>query len=340
MLNPRGLSRIINPSSPGSCSLDGSILSRGRLVDIVGIEAQGERATFLPEFGFHCLSYKVSSLDVVAGPVDIGDLRTHPFRSGIPILFPFPGRIADGRFSYRSHDHQLTINEPERGNAIHGLVYDCAFTVTRRGPFYVRAEFDSSQCPHLRLAWPWPFMFAVDYEVGNGLRCKISVTNTGDSPMPMALGVHPYFHAPLNGLGLRDAMQIQAGAQRYWRLGPRMLPTGEISTARGRLDLGKPTALAGNSYDDVMLVSRSAQEAPIARLIDPAMRIAVELHADAAFRELVVYAPAGREVVAFEPYTAAPDCFNLAARGIDAGMIELEPGARFEASFEIRVSAL
>ncbi len=309
-------------------------------MDIVCIEAQGERATFFPEFGFHCLSYKVGSLDVIAGPADGAALRIHPFRSGIPILFPFPGRVADGRFSYRSRDHHLTINEPERGNAIHGLVYDCAFTVTRRGPFYVRSEFDSSQNSDLSAKWPWPFMFGIDYEIGNGLRCKISVTNTGDSPMPMALGAHPYFHAPLNGHGLRDAMQIQACAQRYWRLDARMLPTGELATVSDRLDLGKPTALAGNNYDDAMLISRAADDAPIARLIDPAMGVAVELRADAAFRELVVYAPPGREVVAFEPYTAAPDCFNLAARGIDAGMIELQPGARFDASFEIRVSAL
>ena len=31
---------------------------------------------------------------------------------------------------------------------------------------------------------------------------------------------------------------------------------------------------------------------------------------------------------------------NLAAKGIDAGMLELQPGARFEAGFEIRLSAL
>ncbi|HYA36010.1 MAG TPA: aldose 1-epimerase [Candidatus Binataceae bacterium] len=309
-------------------------------MDIVCIEAQGERATFLPEFGFHCLSYKVGSLDVIAGPADAGELHAHPFRSGIPILFPFAGRIADGRFSYRLQGHQLTINEPEHGNAIHGLIYDRAFTVARRGPFYVRAEFDSSQSADFRLGWPWPFVFGVDYEVGNGLRCKIAVTNTGASAMPMALGAHPYFHAPLDSRGSRDGMQIQACARRFWRLDRRMLPTGEISAASSKLDIGEPIALAGNSYDDVMVISRVGDDAPVARLIDHAVGAAVELRADTSFRELVVYAPRGREVVAFEPYTAAPDCFNLAARGIDAGMIELQPGARFEASFEIRVSAL
>ncbi len=43
-------------------------------------------------------------------------------------------------------------------------------------------------------------------------------------------------------------------------------------------------------------------------------------------------------VVAIEPYTCAPDAFNLAARGVAAGMRELAPRDSFEAGFEIRLS--
>ena len=68
--------------------------------------------------------------------------------------------------------------------------------------------------------------------------------------------------------------------------------------------------------------------------------MALELRAAPIFRTLVVYAPPSPDVVALEPYTCGPDAFNLAARGIDAGMLELLPGARFEASFELRLSAL
>ena len=77
---------------------------------------------------------------------------------------------------------------------------------------------------------------------------------------------------------------------------------------------------------------------PRARLIDPSLKIAVEVRADAAFGDFVVFAPPNSPVVALEPYTCAPDAFNLAARGVAAGMRELAPGQTFEAGFEIRVS--
>jgi galactose mutarotase-like enzyme len=81
------------------------------------------------------------------------------------------------------------------------------------------------------------------------------------------------------------------------------------------------------------------REAPRARLIDPSLKLALDIRADAAFGEFVVFAPPNNPVVALEPYTCAPDAFNLAARGITAGMRELAPGQSFEAGFEIRLSA-
>jgi len=67
--------------------------------------------------------------------------------------------------------------------------------------------------------------------------------------------------------------------------------------------------------------------------------MALDLRAAPIFRNLVVYAPPSPDVVALEPYTCGPDAFNLAAKGIDAEMLDLQPGTRFEASFEIRLSA-
>jgi galactose mutarotase-like enzyme len=74
-------------------------------------------------------------------------------------------------------------------------------------------------------------------------------------------------------------------------------------------------------------------------MVDPAMRLGVEVRADAPFEDFVIYAPPDNPVVAMEPYTCAPDAFNLAARGVAAGMRTLAPGATFEAGFEIRVAA-
>ncbi len=308
-------------------------------MELVTLEAQGEQAVIVPEAGFQCLRYRVSSLDIVAGPDDPAQWREKPFRSGIPLLFPWPGRIADGRFSYRGREVRLPINDPAHNCAIHGLVYDRAFTVVRRGPYYVSGRFDSAADADFSRIWPFALVMELDYEVGGGLRLGAAVTNTGDGPMPLGLGAHPYFHAPLDPRGSRDAMLIQGEVDRRWGTNDRLLPVGDPEPAAGRFDLRTAVRLGNNSYDDPFRLAGGRGERA-ARLIDPRLEMALEVRAAPAFRELVVYAPPDRNVVALEPYTCAPDAFNLAARGIDGGMIELAPGARFEASFEIRLSAL
>jgi aldose 1-epimerase len=309
-------------------------------MEFVTIEAQAERAVIAPEAGFQCRDYRVGSIDIVAGPKDPeADWKAHPFRSGIPILFPWPGRIADGRFSYHGRDIELPINDPTHNCAIHGLIYNHVFQITRKGPYFVAGRLDSRTDADLSAMWPFPFVLDLDYEVGNGLRFHAAVENVGDAPMPFGIGAHPYFHAPLDARGKRAEIKVQGEIDRHWQLDARLLPTGALEAPVGRLDIRSPVALERETLDDAYtLDSKRGQRA--ARMIDPQLKMALELRAAPIFRNLVVFAPPAPDVVALEPYTCGPNAFNLAAKGIDAGMLELQPGARFEASFEIRLSAL
>ena len=304
------------------------------------IEAQAESAVIVPEAGFQCRSYRVGALDVVAGPKDPeAEWKAHPFRSGIPILFPWPGRIADGRFTYRGREVQLPINDPTHNCAIHGLTYNRAFQVTRRGPYFIAARLDSRTDADLTKLWPFPFVLDLDYEVGNGLRLHAALENVGDGPMPFGIGAHPYFHAPVDPKGTRAAIEVEGDIDKHWQLDARLLPTGELAVPSGRFDLRRSVKLGNETLDDAYaLVSNRGERA--ARMIDPQLKMAVELRAAPIFRNLVVFAPPAPDVVALEPYTCGPNAFNLAAHGIDSGLLELQPGARFEAGFEIRLSAL
>ena len=299
------------------------------------LEAQSERAVIVPEAGCQCLSYCVGQLELIAGPARPEDCHAHPHRGGIPILFPWPGRVANARFTFKGREYRLPVNEPARGHAIHGFACERAFRVARRGPYFVNAVLDSSDHPDLKSIWPWPFVLEIDYEVGNGLRLKARVTNTGDSVMPFGFGAHPYFHAPLGAKGTRGAMQIQLDAIARWPLDAGLIPTGVAEPVAGKYDLRSPRTLGADTYDDAFRMAPASDERPRARLIDPAAKVALELRADAAFGEFVVYAPPDNPVVALEPYTCAPDAFNLAARGTAAGMRELGPGQKFDAGFEI-----
>jgi aldose 1-epimerase len=311
-------------------------------VELITLEAGSERAVIVPEAGCQCLSYRAGTLDVVAGPANPDAWREHPHRGGIPILFPWPGRIAGACFTFEGREYRVPVNEPARGHSIHGFACERSFRVTRRGPYFVTATLDSSDYSDLSSIWPWPFVLAIDYEVGNGLRLKARITNTGDSSMPFGFGAHPYFHAPLNPKGNRDAMLVQLDADARWPLDARLIPTGATEPLAGKYDLRAPRPVGADTYDDVFrmaAISKGDASAPRARLIDPSLKIALEVRADAAFGDFVVFAPPDSPVVALEPYTCAPDAFNLAARGVAAGMRELAPGETFEAGFEIRLNA-
>jgi len=310
-------------------------------VELITLEVQSERAVIVPGAGCQCLSYRAGSLDVIAGPANPDAWREHPHRGGIPILFPWAGRVGGARFTFDGREYRLPVNDAGHGNAIHGFACERAFRVTRRGPYFVTAILESSDYSDLNAIWPWPFALEIDYEVGNGLRLKARISNTGDSVMPFGFGAHPYFHAPLNPKGSRDAMLIQLDADARWPLDARLVPTGKLEPLAGKFDLSAPRAIGAETYDDVFRmapVSKEDASTPRARLIDPSLKIAVEVRADAAFEEFVVFAPPSNPVVALEPYTCAPDAFNLAARGVAAGMRELAPGQTLEAGFEIRVS--
>jgi len=310
-------------------------------VELITLEADGERAVIVPGAGCQCLGYRAGMLEVIAGPANPDAWREHPHRGGIPILFPWPGRVAGACFTFEGREYRLPVNDPAHGHAIHGLACERAFRVMRRGPCFVTAILDSSDYADLNSIWPWPFVLEIDYEVGKGLRLKARITNSGDLVMPFGFGAHPYFHAPLNPKGVRDAMLIELDANARWPLDARLIPTGDAERLAGKYDLRAPRPLGADTYDDAfrMVPIAGRTSTPRARLIDPSLEIALEIGADPAFGDFVVYAPAERPVVALEPYTCAPDAFNLAARGIAAGMRELAPGQTFEAGFEIRLNA-
>ena len=312
-------------------------------MELITLEAQSERAVIVPAAGCQCLSYRIGALEVIAGPASPDVWRDHPHRGGIPILFPWPGRVAGARFTFEGREYRLPVNDPAHGNAIHGFASERAFRVTRRGPYFVTALLDSSDYSDLDAIWPWPFALEIDYEVGNGLRLKARITNTGDTSMPFGFGAHPYFHAPLNPKGLRDALEIQLDADARWPMDASMIPTGATEPLAGKFDLRAPRSLGVDTYDDAFHmapVSNDDASTPRARLIDPSLKIAIEVRADVRFGDFVVFAPPNNPVVALEPYTCAPDAFNLDARGVAAGMRKLAPGQTFEAGFEIRVNAL
>ena len=100
--------------------------------DVAGLSATvyvledgaGGRAEVWPDLGFNCFHWSIvrggQTLDLLyADPGLFGSGR--PTRSGVPVLFPFPNRLRDGRFTWEGRQYQLPLNDPAARNAIHGF---------------------------------------------------------------------------------------------------------------------------------------------------------------------------------------------------------------------------
>ena len=292
-------------------------------------------AVIVPGIGATCnrfaWEYQGAMLELISSAPDYETLRRTPILYGNPVLFPFPNRIRDGVFEFAGKKVSLPINEPERHTAIHGLVLNRPWEVAAKGAgdddgAWVTLRFVSGAFPEVEAAYPFPFEAHYTYRLQDGaLVNEFTAKNTGSEPMPMGFGVHPWFPAPLSAKGRRSECRVKAPVTGVWRLDERLLPTGEIVPPAPSRDLAKGVPLADEEYDDVYTGLNQHGPSEVV-YTDPGTGVEIVIRSDSAFREFVIYAPLFRDIVCLEPYTCVTDAFNLEARGVDAGMIVLEPG--------------
>ena len=96
----------------------------------------GTQHVVITEVGAGLRSYTVDGRDVIDG---YGRDEMCPSGRG-QILAPWPNRLEDGAYDFGGHRHQLPLDEPERHNAIHGLVRWQPWVVQARQPGHIALE--------------------------------------------------------------------------------------------------------------------------------------------------------------------------------------------------------
>lgn len=300
----------------------------------------GARAQVLPAIGFNCYSFDVSS---AAGPIAVlwsdasftaGEGK--PSHSGIPILFPFAGRIRGTSIEWEGKRYELEAGDGQ-GNAIHGFVLDRPWRVTEQSETRVAATFQASvDDPAILKSWPADFRITADYHVaGSTLTAHYTIENPDSRPLPFGLGTHPYFRVPLGGASAGEC-QVRVPVEYGWELAG-LLPTGRTVSPPvvGELAGGMP--FAEMKLDNVFggLTFDARQCTPTVH--DPGSKRTMTMTFDDQFTTCVVYNPPHREAVCIEPYTTLPDPFSLQAAAIDPHLCTLAPGETFRTCIEIRL---
>jgi aldose 1-epimerase len=248
---------------------------------------------------------------------------------GIPLLHPWANRVARRHFRVAGREVDLWAHPGRytlgpKGLPIHGLLAAAGgWTVERHedtpeGP-RLAGNFDFAAHEDLMTVFPFPHRLRIEAGITDRtLTIATTVHATGEVPVPIAFGYHPYFRLP--GVE-RNAWAIEIPVVERVVLDSEELPTGEVEPASV-----PPGPLGSQTFDDEF----AAPTEPFA-LEGGGRRIEVSFDRGYPFAQ--VYAPDDDDVIAFEPMTAPT---NALVSGRDLKL--LEPGESYEASFSIRVT--
>jgi aldose 1-epimerase len=248
------------------------------------------------------------------------------------VLTPWPNRIRDGQYTFDGHAQQLSLSEPDRHNAIHGLVHWARWRLVEAREDAVVIEHDLVPQP----GYSWPLQLRTTWSVSvDGLRAEHVVTNTGTRSAPFGLAAHPYVLVP--GVPVDDLIVKVPGRNRLLVDG-RLLPIGAARVAGTDYDFTEGRRLGTTVLDTAFGDLVSDDDGRTRVTIQTVDGRGATVWADESFKWWQVYssdtldAPARlRRAIAAEPMTCPPDAFRS---GRD--VVTIEPGQAWHGTWGIR----
>ena len=148
----------------------------------------GRQEVIVCEVGATLRAYSVGADPVLDG---FGaDEWSHSGRG--QVLAPWPNRLADGRYEFNGVRAQAALDEPERRNAIHGLVRWLPWTLQTRHQNQLSLRLQLHPSP----GYPFSLLLEIEYHVGReGLTVTTRAQSLDEGPIPFGLGFHPYLTA-------------------------------------------------------------------------------------------------------------------------------------------------
>jgi len=290
----------------------------------------GEQVATVVEVGGGVREYVDKERDVLH-PYDLDALCDGAH--GMPLI-PWPNRLGDGRYTWDGRERQLELSEPEKQNAIHGLLRWRNWAPLERTSNRVRVGTRL----HATDRWPFPLDISVEYELSDdGLTVETRARNIGEAACPYACGQHPYL-SPGPDTTLNDCTLEFKAATRVETDPERQLPTGTAPVEGSDYDFRSARPIGALEMDYAFThLERDGDGRAWVKLGCPDGH-SVELWSDESYPVMEVYtadtlAPERqRRGLAAEPMTAPP---NALATG--ELIVRLEPGEEHVARWGVRL---
>lgn len=254
-----------------------------------------------------------------------------PFADGI-VLVPWPNRIEDGVWQLDGTPQQLDITEPDKNNAIHGLLRNTAYRLVERGESTV--TLGAVVFP--QHGYPFQLDTTVRYElVDNALQVTHTILNRSGSRAPVALGTHPFL--TIGDVPAED-LELVVNTATHFEVDARLLPLREVAVDGTGYDLraGRPLkdlrlddAFGGLITVDGVSALLRAPDGREVRLLQDENHPYVQVFTTRHFPKN----GGSGLAVAIEPMTAPANAFNTGL-----GLHWVEPGDTWTVAWGIQYS--
>lgn len=292
-----------------------------------GNAARNLVARIAPELGSNLYSLCVGEHELLY--CDAEQLKTHG-HTGIFVLWPFPNRIRDKQYIYRSQHYTFEGVPRPQGALIHGLVFDRAWSyeppqANEQGAS-VTTFVEVKPGSLYYSAYPFPSRLSLTYTLtSTGITITYHVHNVGSQPLPYGFALHPYFRL----LSSADKTLVTLPAARVMEADQELLPTGRLldvnSIMYDMFNLNQPITISQLKLDHVYTSLPPANESLIEHR-EQGLRI--RLTASEDFTHAVIYTLGDGPFFCLENQTCSTDAINLAHNNQQdiAHLLEVQPG--------------
>jgi aldose 1-epimerase len=236
------------------------------------------------------------------------------------VLFPFPGRVENSKYSFGGKEHELKNVRIKDGHAIHGFAKLIDWQVVEQSENQVASSCSLEKSDYEKNGYPFSLKLAVTYSLNeNGLTVESKVENSGKEPAPFGLGFHPYF--TVGGENI-DSMNLTIKARKLVEFDEELKPTGRlIDVSEGELDFNAGKII-GNRIIDNCYTSLSYENGINQATISYGEDRKFIIWQDESFPYLQVYSADTigdehrRKGFAIEPQTCTGFAFNRPEMGL------------------------
>lgn len=251
-----------------------------------------------------------------------GENSGHPTETAAFPMFPFCGRIADGKMSVDGREISLPYNFPPEKHAVHGQAWLAPWLVTQSSKHAAILTFD-----HIGKDWPWQYraeqIFKLD---GHCLHIELKLQNRSEQIMPAGIGWHPYFP--------RKGAFVKAGVSTVWPTGSSTIPD-KPEDLSAWCDLREPRQASGLTLDTPF--SMAEHKSVVAW---PERNLRATMTTGEIMGQLVVYTPPGEDFFCVEPLSHIPNAVNSTLPASLTGHKVLEPGETMAGHISLTIAPM